>query len=57
MISFATASGAIAPFGLFELNRLDSLYVISPAFVTHTHDRNELLPRAEALFGAVAGGS
>ena len=41
LISFATASGAIAPFDLFELNRLDSLYVISPAFVTHAHDRND----------------
>ena len=56
LVSFGTASGPIAPFDLFELNRLDSLYVTSPAFVTHTHDRNELLRRADALFGAVAAG-
>ena len=56
LVSFGTASGPIAPFDLFELNRLDSLYVTSPAFVTHTRERNELLRRADALFGAVAAG-
>jgi NADPH:quinone reductase len=56
LISFGTASGPIAPFDIFELNRLDSLYVTSPAFVTHTRDRGELLARANALFGAVATG-
>ena len=56
LVSFGTASGPIAPFDLFELNRLDSLYVTSPAFVTHTRDRGELLRRADALFGAIASG-
>jgi len=56
LVSFGTASGPIAPFDIFELNRLDSLYVTSPAFVTHTRDRGELLKRADALFGAVAAG-
>ena len=56
LVSFGTASGPIAPFDLFELNRLDSLYVTSPAFVTHTRERNELLRRADALFDAVTGG-
>jgi len=56
LVSFGTASGPIAPFDVFELNRLDSLYLTSPAFVTHTRDRTELLARADALFGAVAGG-
>jgi NADPH2:quinone reductase len=56
LVSFGTASGPIAPFDLFELNRLDSLYVTSPAFVTHTRERNELLRRAGALFDAVAAG-
>ncbi|HKN08166.1 MAG TPA: zinc-binding dehydrogenase, partial [Pseudomonadota bacterium] len=46
----------IAAFDIFELNRLNSLYVTSPAFVTHTRDRNELLRRADALFGAVITG-
>jgi NADPH:quinone reductase len=56
LVSFGTASGPIAPFDLFELNRLDSLYVTSPAFVTHTRERSELLRRANALFDAVAAG-
>jgi len=56
LVSFGTASGPIAPFDIFELNRLDSLYVTSPAFVTHSRDRSELLRRADALFGAVAAG-
>jgi NADPH2:quinone reductase len=33
-----------------QLNRLGSLYVTSPAFVTHTQ------ARADALFGAIATG-
>jgi NADPH:quinone reductase len=56
LVSFGTASGPITPFDVFELNRLDSLYVTSPAFVTHTRDRSELLRRADALFKAVASG-
>lgn len=56
LVSFGTASGPIAPLDVFELNRLGSLYVTSPAFVTHTHDRSELLWRADALFGAIAAG-
>jgi NADPH:quinone reductase len=56
LVSFGTASGPIAPFDVFELNRLDSLYVTSPAFVTHTRDRSELLRRADALFDVVASG-
>jgi NADPH:quinone reductase len=56
LVSFGTASGPIAPFDVFELNRLDSLYVTSPAFVTHTRDRSELQSRADALFNAVAAG-
>jgi NADPH2:quinone reductase len=56
LVSFGTPSGPIAPFDIFELNRLDSLYVTSPAFVTHTRDRSELLRRADALFGAIAAG-
>jgi NADPH2:quinone reductase len=56
LVSFGTSSGPIARFDIFELNRLDSLYVTSPGFVTHTRDRNELLRRAEALFGVIAAG-
>jgi NADPH:quinone reductase len=56
LVSFGTASGPISPFDIFELNRLDSLYITSPAFVTHTRDRGELLRRAEALFRAITEG-
>ena len=56
LASFGTASGPIASFDVFELNRLNSLYVTSPAYVTHTRDRTELLRRADALFGAIAAG-
>jgi NADPH:quinone reductase len=56
LASFGTASGPIASFDVFELNRLDSLYVTSPAYVTHTRDRTELLRRADALFGAIEAG-
>ncbi len=35
---------------------MGSLYVTSPAFVTHTTDRRELLSRSADLFTAVASG-
>lgn len=53
LVSFGTASGPIPPLDLFRLNTLGSLYVTSPAFVTHTTDRGELLGRAAALFDAI----
>ena len=56
LVSFGTASGPIPSFDLFRLNTLGSLYVTSPAFVTHTTDRGELLARAAALFEAIGGG-
>jgi NADPH:quinone reductase len=56
LVSFGTASGPIPPFDLFRLNTLGSLYVTSPAFVTHTSDRAELLARTDALFAAIRGG-
>ncbi|MGO8868940.1 MAG: quinone oxidoreductase family protein [Alphaproteobacteria bacterium] len=56
LVSFGTASGPIPPFDLFRLNRLGSLYVTSPAFVTHTSERGELIERARRLFGALAAG-
>jgi NADPH:quinone reductase len=56
LVSYGTPSGAIPPFDLFRLNTLGSLYVTSPAFVTHTTLRSELLSRAEAVFAAVMDG-
>ena len=56
LVSFGTASGPIPPFDLFRLNTMGSLYVTSPAFVTHTNERGELLARANALFDALRRG-
>jgi len=56
LVSFGTASGPVPPFDVFELNRLDSLYLASPAFVTHTNERRELLARAADLFAAIRSG-
>lgn len=56
LVSFGTPSGPIPPFDLFRLNTMGSLYVTSPAFVTHTQERSELLERSRALFDAIARG-
>ena len=57
VVSFGTASGPIPPLDLFRLNQMGSLYVTSPAFVTHTKRRPELLARAACMFAAVADGT
>jgi NADPH2:quinone reductase len=57
LVSFGTPSGPIPPFDLFRLNAMGSLYVTSPAFVTHTTERAELVSRAEALFAALRDGT
>ncbi|MBI3517642.1 MAG: quinone oxidoreductase, partial [Proteobacteria bacterium] len=56
LVTFGTASGPIPPLDLFRLNTLGSLYLTSPAFVTHTRERTELLGRARQLFGAIERG-
>ncbi len=56
LVSFGTPSGSIPHFDLFRLNALGSLYITSPAFVTHTKERSELLERATAVFAAVESG-
>jgi NADPH2:quinone reductase len=56
LVTFGTASGPIPPLDLFRLNTLGSLYVTSPAFVSHTSDRVELLERARQLFAAIDSG-
>jgi NADPH:quinone reductase len=57
LVSFGTASGPIPPFDLFRLNTLGSLAVTSPAYVTYTRERAELLGRAAEVFAAVAAGT
>jgi NADPH:quinone reductase len=56
LVSFGTPSGPIPPFDVFRLNTLGSLYVTSPAFLTHTKERGELLRRARSLFDVVERG-
>jgi NADPH2:quinone reductase len=56
LVSFGTPSGPIPPLDLFRLNQMGSLYVTSPAFVTHTTDPAERRQRADELFAALAGG-
>jgi NADPH2:quinone reductase len=56
LVSFGTPSGPIPPFDLFRLNQMGSLYVTSPAFVTHTTDPHERKARADELFAALAAG-
>ena len=53
LVSYGTASGPVPPFDVFRLNQMGSLYVTSPAFVTHTTERAELLERAHQLFTAI----
>lgn len=57
LVSFGTASGAIPPLDLFRLNQMGSLFVTSPAYVTHTKRRDELLVRAAAVFAALKAGT
>jgi NADPH:quinone reductase len=53
LVSYGTASGPLAPLEVFRLNQLGSLYVTSPALVTYTSERSELLERAADYFAAL----
>ncbi len=57
VVSYGSASGVIPPLDLFRLNRMGSLYVTSAGLADYTHDREELLARAQDLFGVVASGA
>jgi NADPH2:quinone reductase len=57
LVSYGSASGVVPPLDLFRLNRMGSLYVTSAGLADYTHDRAELLERAEDLFNAVASGA
>ena len=57
VVSYGGASGPIPPFDLFRLNRMGSLYVTSAGLADYTHDRDELLQRAQELFGMVQSGA
>ena len=53
---FGQASGAVGPLQLQRLNAGGSLFVTRPSLVHHTLTREELLGRAEDVFGMVASG-
>lgn len=57
VVTYGSASGSIPPFDLFRLNRMGSLYVTSAGLADYTHDREELLARADELFAVVASGA
>ena len=57
VVSYGSAGGVIPPFDLFRLNRMGSLYVTSAGLADYTHDRAELLERAEDLFSVVKSGA
>ena len=57
LVSYGTAAGPIAPFDLFRLNRLGSLFVTSPSIFTYTKARSELVERADDFFAAILSGA
>jgi NADPH2:quinone reductase len=56
-VLFGQASGAVPPFDLQRLNRGGSLFVTRPSLGHCTASREELEQRADAVLGAVAGGT
>ena len=53
---FGAASGPVPPVDPQRLNAAGSVYLTRPGITAYTASRAELLQRAEAVFGAVAGG-
>ncbi len=53
---FGQASGAVPPFDLIRLSTAGSLFVTRPTMAHYLATREELLMRAEAVFGAVLSG-
>ena len=57
MVLFGQSSGAVAPFDPQILNRKGSLFLTRPTLWHYTASREELLGRANAVFGGVVDGS
>ncbi|HEX2178920.1 MAG TPA: quinone oxidoreductase [Actinomycetota bacterium] len=57
MVLFGGASGQVPPFDLQRLNRAGSLFATRPKLGDYVATREELLWRANEVFGAVAAGS
>ena len=56
LVSFGSASGAIPPFNLFNLNSMGSLYATSAGLAWYTRSRPELLERAGELVDLICRG-
>ncbi len=56
MVLFGASSGAVPPFDLIALSQKGSLYVTRPALGSYIATREELMARADAVFGMIAGG-
>jgi NADPH:quinone reductase len=54
MVLFGGSSGAVPPFDLIQLSQKGSLFVTRPTLGHYTLTREELLMRAEAVFGMIA---
>jgi NADPH2:quinone reductase len=57
LVYFGAASGAVPPFDPDLLQSGGSLYLTRPSMAHYTQTREELLRRANEVFGWVAGGS
>jgi NADPH2:quinone reductase len=53
---YGQSSGVVPPFDLNRLNAMGSLFVTRPSLAHYTASRAELLERAGAVLGAIAGG-
>ncbi len=56
MVSYGSASGPVAPFGLNELASRGSLFITRPTLFTYTAKREDLDAMAADLFGMVESG-
>jgi NADPH2:quinone reductase len=56
-VAYGSAGGVIPPFDLWRLNRMGSLYVTYAGLADYLHDRDEMLERAEDLFGVMKSGA
>ena len=54
MVLFGGSSGAVPPFDLIQLSTKGSLFVTRPTLGHYTLTREELMMRAEAVFGMIA---
>jgi len=56
MVLFGGSSGAVPPFDLIQLSTKGSLFVTRPTLGHYTLSREELVMRADAVFGMIAAG-